>query len=215
MWIPITTTLFLYLLMTKPEDSSFICGVFISVRILCTSFINVALYISLFCRYILHAHKVASTLSSSRFILVKFSDRALVYNGYPNLKLLNFLFWVVCVTVWASLMEFSHFSSSSEEVFLSRALRDKSEWRLIFDWTKWTPSKGWWHSSLLSGWQCSVWDSVKLSQAMWKGKIWKKRKHSPNLEESTRGTCLLSSRPVGISWCVSALYFLTTLSLSC
>ena len=98
MWIPITTTLFLYLLMTKPEDSSFICGVFISVRILCTSFINVALYISLFCRYILHAHKVASTLSSSRFILVKFSDRALVYNGHPNLKLLNFLFCVVCVT---------------------------------------------------------------------------------------------------------------------
>jgi hypothetical protein len=62
MWIPITTTVFLYLLTTKTEDSSFVCGALISVRILCISFINVSLYVSIFYRYILNAHKVAVEL---------------------------------------------------------------------------------------------------------------------------------------------------------
>ena len=33
------------------------------------------------------------------FILVKFSGRGLVFNGYPNLKLFNKLFWLFFITI--------------------------------------------------------------------------------------------------------------------
>ena len=31
---------------------------------------------------------------STRFILVKYADRGLVYNGYPNMKFFNYLYWI-------------------------------------------------------------------------------------------------------------------------